>query len=77
MVSCFSFSQMQDSICASLSRFPKLQCLTLSGGIDIEPFFARSVSWTDYAEFGIGGIPKKGYKKGSMNPRASTRLYEV
>jgi hypothetical protein len=42
---------MQDSITASLSRFSKLQCLTLSGPLIsyISPFFPRSFRWTDYA----------------------------
>ena len=56
---------MQDSITASLSRFPKLKCLTLSGGINgyCKPFFARSVNWTDYAEFDVGGLPEIEYGK--------------
>ena len=56
---------MQDSITASLSRFPKLQRLTLSVGIRLyhEPFFARSVNWTDYAVFGFGDLPEKDYGK--------------
>ena len=47
---------MQDSITASLSRFPKLQRLILSGGINTynKPFFAWSVNWTDFAEFRLG-----------------------
>jgi hypothetical protein len=41
---------MQDSITASLSRFLKLQCLTLSGPLldYIQPFFEWSSSWTEY-----------------------------
>ena len=54
---------MQDSICASLSRLPKLQRLTLSVGLYNAPFFASSFTWADYAELGIDGIPTKGYKK--------------
>ena len=56
---------MQDSITTSLSRFPKLQRLTLSGGTSYydKPFFARSVNWTDYARFGFNVLPEKDYGK--------------
>lgn len=48
-----------------MSRFPKLKRLTLSGGINYfnKPFFARSFNWTDYAEFGYGGLPEEMYGK--------------
>ncbi|KAF8963429.1 hypothetical protein BDZ97DRAFT_1919861 [Flammula alnicola] len=54
-----------DSITTSLSRFPKLQRLTLSGGINIyaQPFFARSANWEDYADFDTGGVAEKDYGK--------------
>ena len=44
---------LQDSITASLSRFPKLQRLTLSGAVRpaYPPFFERSYFWTDFTEF--------------------------
>ena len=51
---------MQDSITASLSRFPSLQRLTLSGRINHKPFFPRSANWTDYH---VGHIPEKRYGK--------------
>jgi hypothetical protein len=56
---------IQDSITASLSRFSKLQRLTLSSGGHsyYPPFFARSVNWTEYAKFGIGGLSKNSYGK--------------
>ena len=58
---------IQDSITASLSRFPKLQRLILSGGISNfdTPFFARSVNWADYVKSGNSGqsLPEKSYGK--------------
>jgi hypothetical protein len=57
-----------DSICASLSRFPNLHCLTLSSSINA-PFFAWSVSWTEYAELAVVGLPK-GFKIGAYAPES-------
>jgi hypothetical protein len=43
---------LQDSITASLSRFPKLQRLTLSVGFNNNPpFFERCYTWTEFSEF--------------------------
>jgi hypothetical protein len=63
---------MQDSITASLSRFPKLQCLTLSGpllNLYVKPFFARSVSWTDYAD-SFFLKPEESYHDGKYDPES-------
>lgn len=56
---------MQDSLTTSLSRFSKLQRLTLSGGINIynKPFFARSPNWEEYVEFNTGVVAEKNYGK--------------
>ena len=56
---------MQDSLTTSLSRFSKLQCLILSGGINISnpPFFARSSNWEEYAEFYTAEVKEKDYGK--------------
>ncbi|KIM36822.1 hypothetical protein M413DRAFT_448946 [Hebeloma cylindrosporum] len=54
-----------DSLTNSLSRFSKLQRLTLSGAINMysKPFFARSANWEDYAEYNLGVVDKKNYGK--------------
>jgi hypothetical protein len=54
-----------DSLTTSLSRFSKLQRLTLSGGINAynNPFFARSSNWEEYAEFDVGVVAEKYYGK--------------
>ena len=56
---------MQDSLTTSLSRFSKLQHLTLSGGISMfnKPFFARSWNWEEYVEFDTGGVDERDYGK--------------
>ena len=56
---------MQNSITASLSRFPKLQRLTLSGAINgsNKPFFARSYNWAEYSKINTGNLPKTSYGK--------------
>ena len=56
---------MQNSITASLSRFPKLHRFTFSSGVNnyFAPFFARSVNWAEHAQFGISGLSKKNYGK--------------
>jgi hypothetical protein len=54
---------MQDSLTTSLSRFSKLQRLTLSGGISEKPFFARSSNWEEYVEFYTGSVDEEDYGK--------------
>ena len=58
-------SKTQNSITASLSRFPKLHRFTFSSGVNnyFAPFFARSVNWAEHAQFGISGLSKKNYGK--------------
>jgi len=52
---------MQDSLTTSLSLFPKLRRLSLSGPFNAfnEPFFARSPNWAEYNEF--AGVLEKHY----------------
>ncbi|KAF8954053.1 hypothetical protein BDZ97DRAFT_1928947 [Flammula alnicola] len=54
-----------DSITASLSRFPQIQRLILSGGIDSSEraFFARSKNWEDYTDFDTIHIAEEDYGK--------------
>jgi len=62
---CYKINSMQDSLTTSLSRFSKLQRLTLSGGINISnpPFFARSSNWEEYVEFYTADVKEKDYGK--------------
>ncbi|KAF8963403.1 hypothetical protein BDZ97DRAFT_1661726 [Flammula alnicola] len=54
-----------NSITASLSRFPKIQRLILSGGIKgyKRAFFARSENWEDYADYDTSHIAEEDYGK--------------
>jgi hypothetical protein len=65
-------SQMQDSITASLSRFPKLQRLTLSGAFNdnIAPFFAWSFNWTDYSDFDVVSFSEESYGDHKYTPES-------
>jgi hypothetical protein len=60
---------MQDSITASLSRFPKLRCLTFSGPFNrnIKPFFRRSSSWTLFDD---PDLPEESYHDGKYDPES-------
>jgi len=65
---------MQDSITASLSLFPKLQRLTLSGGLisPTLPFFPQLWNSEDYAELGfhVRGDPEKRYHRRKYAPKS-------
>jgi hypothetical protein len=62
---------MQDSITASLSRFPKLQRLTLSGAFNnIEPFFAWSFNWEDYSDFDVVNFSEESYEDHKYTPES-------
>ena len=52
---------MQDSLTTSLSRFSKLQRLTLSG--PNKAFFPRSSNWEEYVDFYVGGVDEEDYGK--------------
>ena len=64
---------MQDSITASLSRFPKLQRLTLSGGV-FKSFFASTmtVEWTDWTDYTELNPPVISY--GEYTPKSFTEF---
>jgi len=58
-------SHMQHSITGSLSLFPNLHRLTLSGGLisPTKPFFPQLCNSEEYAELGfdVGADPEKSY----------------
>ena len=67
-------SHMQHSITASLSLFPNLHRLTLSGGLisPTKPFFPQLCNSEEYAELGfdVGADPEKSYRYGKYAPRS-------